>query len=264
MAWFPRKSLLEPDSLRRMEGLSGAAAYLQGPSGCGKSHKAFGLGVACAAVVNGFVLIYDPTGDMGAYHIGSQRYYEQECDNAETPEDREYAATMLDFYRYRVIRHAGRNADKFFDDFAEIVGDGESKPTIYGAVIVDESALARKQRELLETLGPLARNAKVFLIVTGQRWMATPPQIRAITRYRIPWNCGDTTGDPELEQLKSSGFEFTKPMSAKMPASERWYHCVFYGREGAEHRAFNPYLAPHPDWSILPAYPTIVRAMRVV
>lgn len=263
MSLFSRKPDIDPELLERMKGQSGSVGYLQGPSGCGKTHKAFGLACACAAAVGGKVMIYDPMDDCRAYHEGSKLYYINRV-NETSGEERQYYCDMLDFYRYRVIRHAGICAGEFFNDFSRVVSN-KNRRGMYGAFLVDESAVARNEKGFLETMLPLVRNVRGFAVITGQRWMATPPQVRALARYRIVWRSSDYTGDSEIESLSNDGeFQFTQPMSGDMPESERNYHCVYYGPGGPEHRVFNPYTDGHPDWTILPALPTTIRPMMVV
>lgn len=234
----------------RQSGLAGSWVWYQGPSRCGKSHEAVIVAIVSAMAVGGECLMYDPAGDIASYVAGYRRYQELKL-NEQRGEARVKTAKRLDFLRDNVSVFSGRNAAGIFDVITDVIGDGLSHNGAFGSVLIDEGSVARTNPQFLELTAPLFGNAGILGVATGQRWMAVPPQVRGIVRFRCLWRSSDYTGD---ELPKVEGFRFSPVMSdPNLTDDEREYRGLYSGVEGPEPRSYNPTRERRPDWLILPA-----------
>ena len=207
-----------------------------------------------------------PVGDTEA-NVWSYRYgYQRKLDairankawNApESPEEK-HAIKALDFLRDMVTVY--RDPAECFKAVADYAQNDPNDGSPQFSLLIDEGAVARKESPILESVGPLARNLKGIVYVTGHRSMAMPPAIRAVRRATVLWRSSDGTGDEELEKVIASfpDFQYSPVMGEVKHDKDKWYRGIRYLPTGPQPFAFNPYIHRMPDWMLLPALPTAV------
>lgn len=244
----------------RQRGLSGSVIVAQGQSGTGKTHLLTEAWIRAGMLFGGacFALapVNDVTANVQSYRIGYTRKLDKaRADGAKRTA--EHAAKCLDYLRNQVLIF--RDPKECFDaieSYAEISADG----TPQFSMLFDESAVARRESPILDAIGPLARNLRGIVYLTGHRSMAIPPSMRAVRRATVVWKSSDGTGDDELDEAIRNipGFQYSPIMGAVKP-EERFYRGVKYTAEGPTGFEFNPYLTGFPDWFLLPALPTAIK-----
>ena len=207
-----------------------------------------------------------PVGDTHANVMSYKYGYQRKLDairarkgwNAPETEEERHAIKALDFLRDMVSIY--RDPGECFKAVAEYAeGDpGDGSPQF--SLLIDEGAVARKESPILESVGPLARNLKGIVYITGHRSMAMPPAIRAVRRATVLWRSSDGTGDEELERIIDSipGFQYSPVMGEVKDVRDKVYRGIRYLPTGPEPFAFNPYTQRMPDWMLLPALPTAI------
>jgi len=244
----------------RQRGLSGSVIVAQGQSGTGKTHlltecwlrAGMLFGGACFALAP----VQDVTANLASYRIG----YERALDKArrdKTPLVEKHAVRCLDFLRNQVVVFRDpQECLEAIEEYATVSSDGRPQFSL----LFDESAVARRESPILETLGPLARNLRGIVYLTGHRSMALPPAMRAVRRATVVWRSSDGTGDDELDEAIRSCPDFKySPVMGDTPKAQQYYRGIRYTATGPEAFEFNPNLTGYPDWMLLPALPTAVR-----
>lgn len=243
----------------RQRGLSGSVVVAQGQSGTGKTRLLTESWIRAGMLFGGACFALAPVQDVDAnvasYRIGYQRALDR-ARHEKKPKVAEHAIKCLDFLRTQVV--VFRDPVECLDaigQYAEVTADGRPQFSL----LFDESAVARRESPILETLGPLARNLRGIVYLTGHRSMALPPAMRAVRRATVVWKSSDGTGDEELERAIASipGFKYS-PVMGSVPKEERFYRGIKYTANGPEFFEFNPHLTGFPDWMLLPALPTAI------
>jgi len=209
------------------------------------------FGGACFALAP----VQDVNANVVSYTIGYQRALDK-ARREKRPKVAEHAARCLDFLRTQVaIFSDPSECLDAIERYAEVSSDGRPQFSL----LFDESAVARRESPILETLGPLARNLRGIVYLTGHRSMALPPAMRAVRRATVVWRSSDGTGDEELERAIASipGFKYS-PVMGEVPKEERFYRGIRYTANGPEFFEFNPHFTGFPDWMLLPALPTAI------
>lgn len=250
----------------RQRGLTGSVIIAQGQSGTGKSHIMSECWLKAGMLFGGACFALAPVSDIEANVLSYRLGYEAKLDELrasrrffEKPSPvEENTARALDFLRECVM--VFRDASECFAAIRDYAEEDPGDGTPQFSLLIDEGAVARRESHILESVGPLARNLKGIVYVTGHRSMAVPPAIRAVRRATVLWRSSDGTGDEELEAAIAAipGFKYS-PVMSSVPKSERFYRGIRYTPEGPRQFEFNPYVSPIPDWMLLPALPTAVK-----
>jgi hypothetical protein len=254
----------------RQRGLTGSVVVFQGQSGTGKSHEATACWLTAGMLFGGVCVALAPTKDIRVNVISYERGYEDQLNQWRGDKRRdgsvERCERRLQFMRNNVLVYS--TAEECFEKLAEIAATaedhGSGRPRF--SFLVDEAAVARSESDLLAKIGPLMRNLEGIAYMTFHRGMAIPPQIRVVKRAVVMWRGSDTTGDDELMADIASvsdglqgGFKYS-PVMGDTPKAEQWFRGIRYTPDGPKAFEYNPNLAPRPDWMLLPALPTTVRA----
>lgn len=243
----------------RQRDLSGSVIVAQGQSGTGKTRLLTESWIRAGMLFGGACFALAPVQDVEAnvtsYRLGYQRALDK-ARRDKAPRTAEHAIKCLDFLRTQVVvfRDPVECLDAI-EQYAEVTADGRPQFSL----LFDESAVARRESPILETLGPLARNLRGIVYLTGHRSMALPPAMRAVRRATVVWKSSDGTGDEELERAIASipGFKYS-PVMGSVPKEDRFYRGVKYTANGPEFFEFNPHITGFPDWMLLPALPTAI------
>jgi hypothetical protein len=246
----------------RQRGLTGSVIVFQGQSGTGKSDEASECWLSAGMLFGGVCVALAPTRDIQANVKSYLLGYTAQLDRWRADKRRdgsiEVAARKLDFVRENVLVYS--DAVECFERIAELGRvDGGGRPQF--SLLIDEGAVARKESDIMGSIGPLMRNLCGIAYITMHRGMAVPPPIRAVLRARVLWRSSDGTGDEDLQAEIDSipGFKYS-PVMGSTPKEEQWYRGIRYMPEGPVSFEYNPNLERRPDWMLLPALPTSVRA----
>lgn len=244
---------------QRQRGLSGSVIVAQGQSGTGKTRLLTECWIRAGMLFGGACFALAPVQDVNAnvrsYILG----YERALDKArkdKQPRNEEHAIKCLDFLKEQVVVFSNpRECLEAIENYATVTSDGRPQFSL----LFDESAVARRESPILETLGPLARNLRGIVYLTGHRSMALPPAMRAVRRATVVWRSSDGTGDDELDAAIASIPEFKySPVMGAVEPKDRYYRGIKYEATGPQFFEFNPHLSGYPDWMLLPALPTAI------
>jgi hypothetical protein len=253
----------------RQQGLTGSVIVAQGQSGTGKTHLLTDCWLKSAMLFGGCAFAIAPVDDIyfnvESYRIGYERKLNSLRKDKRTVERGDAinnAMRCLDFMRDNVLIF--RDAQECFDAVTSYVNDAPDSERNSGkpqfSLFVDEGAIARKESQVLDYIGPLARNLRGIVYLSAHRSMAMPPQIRAVRRAVILWRSSDGTGDDDIDNMIQStpGFQFS-PVMGDTEESQRFYRGFRFMPEGPQYFQFNPYTEAMPDWMLLPALPTGIK-----
>jgi hypothetical protein len=134
----------------------------------------------------------------------------------------------------------------------------------FGVVFIDEGGFARQDKGAKEHLEsamrgavPLARNARVLVILSGHRLMAAVPEIRAVMRYRVMWaNPDPTANDSMVDYAESKGWNvYSDAMGSPVKdGKRRYYRGIRFESAASRARPFEIERdAPLQRWMYLPA-----------
>lgn len=240
----------------RQRGLTGSVVLAKGPSGTGKTEELVKCWLSSGLLTGGICLALAPTNDVAANVRSYRLGYARKMDDTKGP-GRAKAARIADYLRSNVEVY--REAQECFDRILDIAsGKTDGHPLF--SLLIDEGAVARKESDILATVGPLTRNYCGICYITAHRGMAVPPQIRSVLRAKLLWRSSDMTGDETEEKEVNSieGFQYS-PVMGSTPPEEQFFRGIKYTPEGVEAFEYNPNLTKRPDWILLPALPTTVR-----
>lgn len=248
-------------------GLTGSAVVLDGTSGSGKTFLACRIALANAFATGGAVMAYDPTGHVEQNLRSQEVHYVKALDTARREKSREAIDDAI--ARLSLFRDDGRMAfygvgeeESFALTLRGIVSSRRTVP--FGVVLIDEGGFARNDKNAREHLEsamrgavPLARNARVLVVLSGHRLMAAVPEIRAVMRYRVMWNNPDPTANDDLANMaEEKGWQVYSDAMG-MPGKEgqrRFYRGIKFGDTASRARPFQLGRDEKlPRWMYLPA-----------
>jgi hypothetical protein len=248
--------------LERQRGLSGSVILAKGPSGTGKTEELVKCWLSSGLLTGGLCIALAPTNDVKANVRGYQLGYLDRMDGASSRVERAKYGRIVDYLRGHVEVYD--DASDCFGRIRDVAGHITNDGRPLFSLLVDEGAVARKESDILATIGPLTRNLCGICYITVHRGMAVPPQIRSVLRAKLLWRSSDYTGDEQEEKEVASieGFQYS-PVMGSTPKEEQFFRGIKYTPEGPASFEYNPHNKKRPDFMLLPALPTTVRPKTI-